>query len=455
MNRTLLAAGVVAALALAAGLGLAGDALDERSSPAALAAEAAGDAGADGACGEDAADTFEAADPLCGEPSTDCPGSTGPYLCHSAAIDEPGDEDYYAIPLEAGDQLVVDVYTDADLRVRLLDPHGAVVDDATGSSVLQIATSADRVTLAHAPTGGDYRLHVAEGADGGAAAYGVCVRPCEEPTGVLAQGLIGGTPLHNPDDVQVLLVPPSHGDLTNPQGPRVHAYINETVQAIHEWEWALHRFAETYPEYGYLSAFSIEVEVFDAPEATPVDPAGYDVVVGYVASGPAFRGAALCCGGQQATIEDAGLGDHARWEERLVVLSLYAAAPRAGQAAPDFPQRNDLHGVTLHEFGHAFSLGHTWTWTQAHGPDLMNSPASFVYGDGSPVGEGDLERGRECTTTLNLYAMAVVYDWMATGEDPKPVERSGVTLPDGMPYEPVCPPGPVDAGVVDELPAAS
>ncbi len=408
--------------------------------------------GSDGGCGEEAGNTFDEASEFCGEPKAPCTDGDDPYLCYPGAFAE-SEEDYYRIHLEEGDQLVVDIYSDASLTVHLMDPEGTIIADATGSETTQIATNAQRVTVPNAHMDGDYRLHVTQGPLGDADDYGVCVRPCEEPVGVLPQELIWG-PISNPDDVKVLLIPPSHGDLSDPNGPTVQDYINETLQGIYEWEWALEQFAQDYPEYSYLKNITVQVDIFEGPEATPIDPAGYDVVIGYVASGPAFRGVAVNGPGDtQGLIENLGADDEARWEHRYIALSLYAASPRAGQAMEDFPERNDLHTVTLHEFGHTFGLGHTWTWTNDTGPDLMNSPATFVYGDGEPFGQGDQNLERQCLNSLNLYGMAIMYQSMDPSNDTDPEEfPEAVELPDHIPYELYCPNEPIDIGILGDLP---
>ena len=90
----------------------------------------------------------------------------------------------------------------------------------------------------------------------------------------------------------------------------------------------------------------------------------------------------------------------------------------------------------MHEFGHTFGLGHTRTWHPRLGPDLMNSPAPFIYGDGFPGGDGGERTKMKCLSTINLYGMAVLYRWVPSG---KWMPSGGqAKLPKGMPYKWYC-----------------
>ncbi len=353
-------------------------------------------------------------------------------------------DDFYKFSLAQGAFVSVLIEFPANTTdpITLLDPNGIPVDvgtkvQGTGVTVSSGLTSElgkVRLAVHRAAVAGDYRLHLqSDRFDLGA--YEMCFMNCEEPLDAPIALIFGGS-LETPD-ARVLLVPPSHGDLGNPLGPTVVDYLNATLRGMHKWTEALRAFAKDYPQFGYLREIEIHIEVFDG--AHPVDPAGYDVIIGYVAAGPAFRGVAGDTQTKEVVngiLDRVGLGDEVRYSGRVIALSLFGSSPRAGQVLYDFPEVSDLEIVTTHEFGHTFGLGHTRTWHRKLGPDLMNSPAPFVYGDGFPVGDGGEHTKMKCLSSLDLYGMAVLYRWVPKGE----WEPSGgeVTLPSGIPYRWYC-----------------
>ncbi len=242
-------------------------------------------------------------------------------------------------------------------------------------------------------------------------------------------------------ETRVALIPPTHGDLSNPtnESRNLVSYLEATLEGLFAWEPAIERFVEEYPEYAYLEDVSVTVDLFDGQVP---DKAGYDIVIGYAeTSGPAFRGVAIQGPANedqeiQRQLNEAGLGEYAHMGHRYVLLSLFASAPRGGQEVPDYPERHEMRGVTMHEFAHVWGLGHSSAWTEAYGPDLMNSPYPFVYGDGDPLGDGGERSQPLCITTLNMYGLAHLYRWMPDGQWVS--SEGNISLPMDMPYERYC-----------------
>jgi hypothetical protein len=382
----------------------------------------------DAGSGGDAGDAFSTATPVT------------PRGAYTGRLDVgAGDRhDYYRSHLDEGSSISVivefrDLLTDP---VTLLDPNGVPLDAGAHVGTLGVTASAaftsdprQRLTVHRAPVAGEYRLHLqAEHLE--ATTYTLCFMNCEEPRTAPIDLIFGGS--LRSTDTRVLLVPPAHGDLGNPFGPTVLDYIDATLRGMRRWVAAMDEFAADHPEYAYLREITVDIEIFDG--VTPVDPSGYDVVIGYVAAGPVFRGVASDTGADDI-LRWAGLDDPP-FSGRVIALSLFGTSPRAGQVSWDFPEVNDLETVTMHEFGHTFGLGHTLWWDPVLGPDLMNSPATFVYGDGFAAGDGGERTPKGCLSSINLYGMAVLYRWIPGGTW---VGSGGsVPLPAQIPYELYC-----------------
>ncbi|MBW3582641.1 MAG: hypothetical protein KY455_06025 [Euryarchaeota archaeon] len=385
-----------------------------------LAVTPAATAQDDAGSGGDAGDTFATATPVT------------PLGLYTGQLAGGSDRhDYYRFHVDIGEPINIeirDALTGGSLlpgdyferpSFRLLSPQGVVLDTPNTNP------GDTRLMIAAAPVSGDYRFLVTEdapmGLGGFTGSYTFCFlappgdpHPCPD-IGMRAQQIIFGGSL--PSAVSnVLLIPPTHGDLGNPLGPNGLDYLNAVLKGIRDWERILGEFATDHPEYDYLRQIRLDITLFDGTQVHDE----YDLVIGFVeTAGPQFRGVASSCANPP----------------RCIALSLFSSSPRAGQALPDYPEINDLEAVTKHEVAHIWGLGHTLTWTAEHGPDLMNSPAPFVYGDGSPVGDGGERTGAKCISNLNLYGMAKIFQWL---DGKSKVSGGWVTLPSGVDYTWYC-----------------
>ena len=387
----------------------------------------------DAGSGRDAGNTFEEATPI------------KPQGFYKGSLKGDDHHDYFKFSLREGDSVSVLIDSPADTTdpLTMLDPNGNVIDvgtrlfgpGVTVSSAFTSEVGAVRLAVHRAVVAGQYRLHLAS-EENELGDYQMCFMNCETPMAHPIDLIFGGS--LETADARVLLVPPTHGDLGNPLGPTVKDYLDATLRGVNKWIEAMDAFADDYPQFGYLRKIDFHIEVFD--EAHPVDPAGYDVILGYVAAGPAFRGVAGDTNTKDfvnSILEQVGIRDQVRYSGRVIALSLFGSSPRAGQVMWDFPEVNDLEIVTTHEFGHTFGLGHTMTWHPKLGPDLMNSPAPFVYGDGQTVGAGNERTKMKCLSSLDLYGMAYLYRWVPSGK----WDGSGgsIDLPKNIPYRWYCP----------------
>ncbi len=383
----------------------------------------------DAATGGDAGNTFEVATPV------------APAGLYSGTLDSSDHDDFYRFSLAEGQAMSVLVAASNSTidPVTLLDPDGVVIDvglrqsgrSVTHSGAFTSEGAVLRLAIHRAHVTGEYRLHLRAERE---APYGytLCFMNCEGTRRAPIDMIFGGS--LRTLDTRVLLIPPAHGDLGDPSGPTVVDYIDATLRGIRRWTDALSEFAADYPKYSYLEKIEVSVEVFDGVK--PADPAGYDVVIGYVAAGPAFRGVAAQTVQPQEFLDERGLHDVLHASGRFIALSLFGSSPRAGQVLYDFPEISDLEIVTVHEFGHTFGLGHTTNWHPTFGPDLMNSPAPFGYGNGFAAGDGGERTPMVCLSSLDLYGMAVLYRWIPDGYW---LGTGGSRdLPDGMGYTWYC-----------------
>ena len=171
-------------------------------------------------------------------------------------------------------------------------------------------------------------------------------------------------------------------------------YLEAVVGAFDAWDRALESFGRAYG-YEYLSEFEFQVSV-----KSSVAP-GYDIVVYFedVAGRRELGEAEVVYIGRKIV-------------KAKIRIYLYTAT---GMLSP-----LDVGNVAMHEIGHALGLGHASSSETENGAELMY-PVYRAY--------GMVLR----PSTLDAYAIAVLYAWLERGRFDPPSRRT-VKLPASIPY---------------------
>lgn len=184
-------------------------------------------------------------------------------------------------------------------------------------------------------------------------------------------------------------------------------FVNITQRTISNWNQAMHYFANTYPDYAYLSSVNIVSEVSDI--ALP----DYDIYINF---------------SQTLSIENTdalGLTTTLPFSNGTTEASYIVLSARSGNI--DLTNA-EAGNVALHELGHALGLGHS------------NSSVDVMY----PY--YDIFSTNNAISTLDLYALALSFSWV-TSPDNLTIRTSlprFTTLPSNVPfaYAPVENPAP-------------
>ena len=173
-------------------------------------------------------------------------------------------------------------------------------------------------------------------------------------------------------------------------------YITAVKQAFKVWDEALEAFANAYG-YSYLKKFSFSVTVSTTAGAS-------DIVV-------SFTTAVAQAGSKIGSTRILYSGS----KIISVNITLYIHTA-SGDLTP-----LDVFNVAMHEIGHALGLDHASSSTTGEGlPELMYPVYSFPSKKIFP-------------STLDAYALAKVYEWLASGIFSVP-PASLISLPSSIPY---------------------
>jgi len=172
--------------------------------------------------------------------------------------------------------------------------------------------------------------------------------------------------------------------------------VNSAGRAISQWKNSITQFVKNNTKYIYLSSLTFTVYVQGVNDtALRRRP---DIMVLFTDTLPSLLG-----------------------ETKLFVTNTPLIASANSTVAVQGLNTLGLQNVLIHELGHAFGLNHTFIETDA------------MYGERETQA---VSTERLCPSTLDLYALASIYQWITT-EFYRPYDGTSVTLPQNIDYRTV------------------
>ncbi len=177
-------------------------------------------------------------------------------------------------------------------------------------------------------------------------------------------------------------------------------YLNATLRAINQWNHAFLNFAFNYSDYEYLSNLRMIPTVDYAVDS------GFDVYISWTQN-PISNAGDI---GLTITPYDGRSG--------IVINSTIQLASKTFQGS--VLSEVDMQNVAAHELGHSLGLGHcNYTGDVLYPQYTLNPLVQQVR----PL------------STLDLYGVATVFQWMSTSSLPYSPKQSSVTLPTNLTYQ--------------------
>ena len=174
------------------------------------------------------------------------------------------------------------------------------------------------------------------------------------------------------------------------------SYVDSVVKAFKAWDRSLESFGNSYG-YPYLSKFSFYVTISSTSRP------GYDITV-------EFSRVTAQPGGEIGEAIVAYV--YGRIVSVRIILYVYTINGKLSSV--------DVFNIALHEIGHALGLNHASSSSTINGPELMYPTYSYPKMELRP-------------STLDAYALAEVYAWLARGSFAPPSKRT-ISLPSSIPY---------------------
>ncbi|MCW3999619.1 MAG: matrixin family metalloprotease [Candidatus Bathyarchaeota archaeon] len=172
-------------------------------------------------------------------------------------------------------------------------------------------------------------------------------------------------------------------------------FLNATTNTLANWKSAIDFFTEKYPDYSYLSSLTFDFTV--SQQATD----GYDVYFIFAQTIPHENNLVL---GRTTTYPTSSNNiDHC-------VITLATTSQTLSF------NTDGMMNVAMHEFGHALGLGHS------------NSTDDLMYPS------NDLIFSENQISTLDLYGLAILFNWLNEGSPPTP-QTNTITLPADIVFE--------------------
>ena len=164
------------------------------------------------------------------------------------------------------------------------------------------------------------------------------------------------------------------------------SYVDSVVKAFKAWDRSLESFGNSYG-YPYLSKFSFYVTISSTSRP------GYDITV-------EFSRVTAQPGGEIGEAIVAYV--YGRIVSVRIILYVYTINGKLSSV--------DVFNIALHEIGHALGLNHASSSSTINGPELMYPTYSYPKMELRP-------------STLDAYALAEVYAWLARGSFAPPVRE--------------------------------